>query len=320
MKQRTSLALLLIAVVIGTAAPLYADTKPTVFVSILPQKFFVQQISGELVDVEVMVPPGASPHTYEPKPSQMRKMAKAGAFFTIGIVLEEVWLERITKINPGMSVVHTEAGIEKTAMSGHRHHEGDGDHEEEHNGEHHEDHQEGGTAEAEEHGHDQHGEGGLDPHIWLSPDLVKRQVEVIGSSLENLYPEHAATYRANAHRLMERIDELDAQLRSILESKRGMKFMVFHPSWGYFAESYGLVQVPVEIEGKSPKPAHLKELIELARREQISVIFAQPQLSKKSAEVIAREIGAQVVLIDPLGEDWFANMRAVADKMAAAVR
>jgi zinc transport system substrate-binding protein len=149
---------------------------------------------------------------------------------------------------------------------------------------------------------------------------VKRQAEVISSSLENLDREHAATYGANAQRFLARIDELDAQLRSILESKKGMKFMVFHPSWGYFAESYGLEQVPVEIEGKSPKPAHLKELIELARREQISVIFAQPQLSRKSAQVIAREIDAQVVLIDPLGEDWFANMRAVADKMAAAVR
>ncbi len=320
MKQRTSLALLLIAVVFGAAAPLCADTKPTVFVSILPQKFFVQQISGDLVDVEVMVPPGASPHTYEPKPSQMRKMAEAGAFFTIGIALEEAWLERITKINPDMSVVHTEAGIEKMAMSGNHYHEDDGDHEEEHHEEHHEDHKEGDTVEAEEHGHDQHGEGGLDPHIWLSPDLVKRQAEVIVTSLEHLDPEHAATYRANALRFVERIDELDAQLRSILEAKKGMKFMVFHPSWGYFAESYGLEQVAVEIEGKSPKPAHLKELIELARREKISVIFAQPQFSKKRAEVIAREIGAQVLLIDPLSEDWFANMRAVADKMAAAVR
>ncbi len=320
MGRRTLLALLLIATVFGAAAPLYADPKPTVFVSILPQKFFVQQVSGDLVDVEVMVPPGASPHTYEPKPSQMRKMAEARAFFTIGIALEEAWLERITKINPDMSVVHTEAGIEKLAMSGHHHHEGDGDHQEEHQEEHHEDHKENDTAEARAHEHDQHGEGGLDPHIWLSPELVKRQADVIGSSIENLDPEHAATYHANAQKFMERIDELDAQLRSILESKKGMKFMVFHPSWGYFAESYGLEQVPVEIEGKSPKPAHLKKLIELARREQISVIFAQPQFSKKSAEVIAREIGAQVVLIDPLGEDWFANMKAVADKMAAAVR
>ena len=96
--------------------------------------------------------------------------------------------------------------------------------------------------------------------------------------------------------------------------------MVFHPSWGYFARDYDLQQVAVEIEGKSPKPAHLKALIELARREKISVIFAQPQFSRKSAEVIAREIGAQVVLIDPLGEDWLDNMRMVADKMAAALR
>ncbi|MBT8329418.1 MAG: zinc ABC transporter substrate-binding protein, partial [Desulfofustis sp.] len=258
-----------------------AETKPTVFVSILPQKFFVQQISGELVDVEVMVPPGASPHTYEPKPSQMRKMAKASVFFTIGIALEEAWLERITKINPDMSVVHTEAGIVRIAMSGDHHHEDDGDHKKGHreddHGERLEDHERDGSAEPEGHGQDDHGEDGLDPHIWLSPVLVKRQAEVIGSSLENLDPKHAATYRANNESFMERIDELDAQLRNILDSKKRMKFMVFHPSWGYFAQSYGLEQVPVEIEGKSPKPAHLRELIELARQEQISVIFAQPQ-------------------------------------------
>jgi zinc transport system substrate-binding protein len=323
MKRKISLILLLCAVSIGAASPILAETKPTVFVSILPQKFFVQQIGGDLVDVEVMVPPGASPHTYEPKPSQMRKMAEASAFFTIGIALEEAWLERITEINPDMSVVHTEAGIEKRAMSGHHHHEDDGDHQGEHHdepGEHDDEHKEGSTAEAEEDAHEEHGEDGLDPHIWLAPVLVKNQAEVIGSSLADLDQKHVATYRANTKAFMERIDKLDAQLRNILDSKKGMKFMVFHPSWGYFAQSYGLEQVPVEIEGKSPKPAHLKELIELARQEQISVIFAQPQFSQKSAEVIAREIGAQVVLIDPLGEDWFTNMRAVADKMAAAVR
>ena len=316
MKRKISLILLFCVVVIGGASPLIAENKPTVFVSILPQKFFVQQISGDLVNVEVMVPPGASPHTYEPKPSQMRKLAEASVFFTIGIALEEAWLERITKINPDMSVVHTEAGIEKMAMSGH-HHEDDGDHKE--HEENHDEHKGDDAAEAEEHGHDEHHEDGLDPHIWLSPTLVKLQAEILGNSLVDLDPENTDFYRANQQRFMERVDQLDAELRALLTPMKGMKFMVFHPSWGYFARSYGLEQVPVEIEGKSPKPAHLKELIELARREKISVIFAQPQFSIKSAEVIDRERGAQVVLIDPLGEDWFENMDTVADKMAAAL-
>lgn len=287
----------------GAGTPTLADGAPTVFVSILPQKFFVQQISGDLINVEVMVPPGASPHTYEPKPSQMRKLAESRAYFTIGVALEEAWLDRITRINPEMMVVHTEAGIDRMAMSGDHHHEGE-------------------QAETDEHGHEQgeQAEGGLDPHIWLSPMLVKQQAEVIWTSLEALDPENAAAYKTNFQRFSDRIDELDGQLKRVLEGKKGMKFMVFHPSWGYFARGYELVQVPVEIEGKSPKPAHLRSLIELARREQITVIFAQPQFSRKSAEVIAREIGAQVVLIDPLGENWFENMTVVANKLEAALR
>ena len=299
MKRNFWFAILIALFVYGSGLPSRANASSTVFVSIIPQKYFVQQISGDLLNVEVMVPPGASPHTYEPKPSQMRKLAEARAYFTIGIALEEAWLSRISKINPDMKVVHTEAGIDRMAM-------GDNHHEDEH--------------QDDDHGTHQEEETGLDPHVWLSPALVKSQVETIRTNLATLDPQHAEAYQDNAQRFTKRIDELDTQLRNILAGKEGMKFMVFHPSWGYFARDYGLEQVAVEIEGKSPKPAHLRALIELAREQEISVIFAQPQFSSKSAEVIAREIGAQVVLIDPLGEQWFDNMRMVADKMAAALR
>lgn len=322
MKIINGFAVALFLWVLCAGGPTLAEDTPTVFVSILPQKYFVQQISGDLVKVEVMVPPGASPHTYEPKPSQMRKLADARAFFTIGIALEEAWLDRITKINPNLTVVHTEAGIDRMAMSVDHVHEddeeghGEGDHGEEHgeDGEHGDHHGEEGEA-----GHEDD-EDGLDPHIWLSPALVKQQAEVIRASLESMDPANAPIYQANSQSFINRINALDSQLKEILDGKQGMKFMVFHPSWGYFARSYDLVQVAVEIEGKSPKPAHLKELIELARREQIKVIFAQPQMSKKSAEVIAGEIGAEVVLIDPLGENWFENMTAVAEKLGTALR
>jgi zinc transport system substrate-binding protein len=282
-----------------------SGTGPTLFVSILPQKFFVQQIGGDKFIVEVMVPPGASPHTYEPKPSQMQKLAGARAYFTIGVALEDAWLDRIATINPDMQIVRTEAGIERLAMiedHGHDHHDEAG-------------------AEDGQQGHGEaHQQGGLDPHIWLSPALVKQQALIIRDSLVMLDPDNRELYQENHRRFSQRIDELDGRLRRILKDKKGMKFMVFHPSWGYFAQSYGLQQLPVEIEGKSPKPAYLQNLIELARQHQITVIFAQPQFSRKSAEVIAREIGAEVVLIDPLGENWFDNMTSVADKLSRAVR
>lgn len=283
-------------------SPVLSTAKPTVFVSILPQKFFVQQISGDNVIVEVMVQPGASPHTYEPKPSQMRKLADAQAFFTIGVALEEAWLGKIRTINPDMKVVHTEEGIAKMAMvADHRHEDAS--------------HRDPGKP------HEAHDdEAGLDPHIWLSPELVKIQVKTIADSLVELDSSGAEQYQKNYNRFKARVDELDNRLKSILKGKAGAKFMVFHPSWGYFAQSYGLEQIAVEMEGKSPKPAHLKKLIDQAAEQHITVLFAQPQFSKKSAEMIAREIGGEVILIDPLAEDWFANMAHVVDTLSSALR
>lgn len=351
MKRILFLVAILGICLIWPVSSAWSAKPPTVFVSILPQKYFVQQISGNKVHVEVMVPPGADPHTYEPKPSQMRNLAEAIGYFTIGVELENSLLERITALNPDMIVVHTEDGIERIAMEGSHHHEEedteDGDHahgNEDHHGAHeeHKDHEahkdhEGREGREDHEAHEEHElhedheahrdhgdhgdhENGLDPHIWLSPALVKLQAETIKSALQKLDPDNGAVYDQNYRGFVIRIDELDKRLQSILAGKQGMKFMVFHPSWGYFARSYGLEQVAVEVEGKSPKPAHLQELIEMARREHIDVIFAQPQFSRKSAEVIAREIGAQVVLIDPLGENWFENMTLVTDKLHSALR
>jgi zinc transport system substrate-binding protein len=119
---------------------------------------------------------------------------------------------------------------------------------------------------------------------------------------------------------MREIDELDAELKALFAGRTGEQFMVFHPSWGYFAEAYGLVQVPVEIEGKDPKPAQLQNLIRLAREHRIKAVFVQPQFSAKSAELLAREIGGQIVYADPLAENWAANLREVARKFKAAAR
>lgn len=276
-----------------------AESRSIVFVSILPQKYFVQQISGDRFAVEVMVPPGASPHTYEPKPSQMRKLAASLAYFTIGVELERVWLDKIATINPDMHVFHTDAAIEKIAMAGEPHSH---------------------FADVAEDVHRDEDETGLDPHIWLSPALVKSQAGIIRDSLIQLDPAGEHVYRENFAAFAARLDNLDDRLRQLLEDQQHRKFMVFHPSWGYFAASYGLEQVAVEIEGKQPKPAQLKALIRQARELDITVVFAQPQLSQKSAEVIAREIGGEVVLIDPLAENWFENMSQVADKFSRAAR
>jgi zinc transport system substrate-binding protein len=293
-----------------------------VFVSIVPQKFFVQQIGKELVEVQVMVQPGANPATYEPKPKQMAEISKAAIYFSIGVPFENAWLGKIAAANPGMQVVATDHDIEKLPMVAHHHHEEGGHHETadaHHEADH--DHDEGAVHEKGEHGegHD-HAHGGLDPHVWLSPPLVKIQARSIMAALQAIDPAHGSVYEDNYRRFAATIDALDRQLKQTFAGRQGLQFMVFHPAWGYFAHAYGLAQVPIEIEGKDPKPAQLQRLIEHARASKINVIFVQPQFSAKSAEQIAKAIHGQVLPADPLAEDWTANLRTVAEKFKAALR
>jgi zinc transport system substrate-binding protein len=264
-----------------------------VFVSILPQKYFVQQIGKTHVDVRVMVQPGASPATYEPKPEQMAALSRARAYFAVGVPFEKTWLGKIAAANPDMAVIRTDRGIEKLSMHTHGH--------------------QGPDAHMDD-------PGGLDPHIWLSPPLVKKQARAIFEGLIKIDPAHRPAYEENLAAFLSEIEDLDQALRNLFAGHQGLAFMVFHPSWGYFAHRYGLKQVPIEIEGKEPKPAELGMLITVARREGIQVLFAQPQFSTRSADLIAREIGGRVVLIDPLAMNWPENLRKVANQLRSALK
>lgn len=286
--------LLSAVVFMGPITPAWGRTAgPTrVFVSILPQKYFVKQIGKDRVDVRVMVQPGASPATYEPKPKQLVELSKTDIYFSIGVPFEKVWLKKIAAANPRMKVVHTDHGIVKIPMAANSHHD------------------------QEKH----HNHGILDPHIWLSPPLVKMQAHTILSAFQQVDPSYGTVYQTNYHEFVSRINELDGQLKTLFAGKQGLRFLVFHPAWGYFAHAYGIEQVPIEIEGKDPKPARLKELIEYARENRIRVIFIQPQFSAKSAELVAKEIGGRVAVANPLAEDWMANLRKIANKFEAAIK
>ncbi len=279
-------------------SPVLASETPHVFVSILPQRTFVEHISGDLVEVSVMVMPGASPATYEPTPRQMTTLTKARAYFAIGVPFERAWLPRITSVNPDMDVIHTDQGIEKRPMAAHEHHSGAvrDDHEAPHG------HQ------GEERGQRQ---GGIrDPHVWLAPDLVKVLARNIHDGLVRIDPAHRDAYAHNLDRFLDEIDRLDQTLSTIIarfpEDQRS--FMVFHPAWGYFADQYGLHQIPIESQGKEPSPKQLVDIVKHGRDKGISVVFVQPQFSDASAGVIAREMGAEVVPLDPLAEDWAENL------------
>lgn len=303
--MRFRVVLMVVSLLGAIAATATAAEKIPVFVSILPQKYFVQQIGKDLVTVQAMVQPGASPHTYEPRPRQMADISRTRIYFAIGVSFENVWLPKIAAANPEMTVVHTDQGIEKIAMGAHHHSEAADAHHDE------ETHAEEMHADAS----GRHEDEGRDPHIWLSPALVKIQAQTVLTALQRVDPSHAAIYKANYRDFITAVDALDAQLKKNFSGRKGLEFMVFHPSWGYFARDYGLKEIPVEIEGKDPKPAQLQKVIEHARRNKIKVIFVQPQFSVKSARLVAGEIDGRVIFADPLAEDWAANLLDVAGKI-----
>ncbi len=276
---------------ISFLSPVSAENPLKVTVSILPQKYFVEKIGEDLIDISVMVPPGFSPATYEPKPKQMVKLTKSKIYFAIGVSFEAVWLKKFAGVNPEMRIIATQNGIEKIPMM--RHLQDD----ERHRGK--------AVAHA----------GIKDPHIWLSPPLVMLQARNILNALMRGDPAHRKTYEDNYKKFISNVVDLDLKIRNqFTETDRGTRFMVYHPAWGYFAKAYGLIQIPVEMEGKKPTPKGLQQLILDAKRDGIKVVFVQPQFSTKSAQTIAKAIGGRVVFADPLAFDWAKNLLMVAQQ------
>lgn len=289
--------MLILPMGITVPSPVFGGNPLKVFVSILPQKYFVERIGGDRVEVSVMVLPGSNPATYEPKPRQMVSLTQSRLYFAIGVPFEAVWLERLAHASPGMQIVSTQSGIERIPMETGSHHHG---------------HQ--GTPERDS-------GGGRDPHIWLSPPLVMIQARNILYALLKADPDNRPLYEANYKRFITELVDLDLKIGRLF-SDRGTdrRFMVYHPAWGYFAETYGLVQIAVEIEGKQPTPKALQRLIHNARQDGIKAVFVQPQFAVKSAETIAQAIGGRVIIADPLAIDWKRNLLQVAEQFGSALR
>jgi zinc transport system substrate-binding protein len=250
-----------------------------VTVSILPQAYFVTEIGGSLVSVNVMVEPGANPATYEPRASQMRALSGSDCYVSIGVPFEGAWLDRITAANPAMRLVDSTTDVELRYFPN----------------------------------------GVVDPHIWLSPRRVAIQAQTIAQALIELDPDHEAEYLANLKRFQGEAEALDRRINEILAPHTGAAFVVSHPSWAYFGEDYSLEMIPIEVGGQEPSAAELTDLVRRAQRERVRVVFAQPQFSTVAAEIVAAELGGEVLLIDPLAEDWTANLQEVAETMAGAL-
>ncbi len=255
--------------------------------TIIPLGEFVSAVGGERVDVSVLVPPGAEPHTFEPSPSQIRQVADADIYFKNGVGLEN-WVDNIIGVNPQMLVVDTSRNVSLIT----------------------------GTGEAMS----ADGSIAMDSHIWLSPRRAMIQVQNICDGLIAVDPAGRGYYINNRDSYIAELRELDAYLNSTFAGTKKKKFIVLHPAWIYFARDYGLEQIAIETEEKEPGPRYLAEVVDTARANNITTVFVEPQYNPKMAEVIAKEIGGTVVSIDDLAPNYADNLRTVGEKIRESLR
>jgi len=267
-----------------------AFAKPIVLVSILPQETFVKKIAKESVDVITMVPPGSSPHSYEPKASQMRALSNAKLYFSIGVEFEHAWLKKFLAQNGALKIVDMNQNIQKIQMLEPHHHHNEAEHHEE--------------------------EDGIDPHTWTSPKNVAIMARNIYEALVQIDPKNEPYFKKNLREFLSEIDATHTSIKKLLKKSPNKTFMVFHPSWGYFADTYGLTQIAVEVNGKNPKPKEMVMIIEEAKENKIKTIFTQPEFSDKSAATIAQETDAKLYKISPLAPNWSQNLLKMADALA----
>lgn len=264
--------------------------KILVAASIPPLADFARRVGGNHVQVETLVPPGASPHTFQITPKQMEFVGKADLLVLNGLNLE-MWARQVVDAaeNPRLVVVDTSKGISTLGST------------------------------------DQH-EVGANPHIWLDPIRAIRQVEAIRSAMIKVDPAHRRDYESNARRYIARLKQLDKDIRRQVNTFKSKDFVAFHPAWVYLAQRYGLVEAGV-IEanpGREPSVKELAGIVKTARRLHARVVFAEPQFSPKAAEMIAEATGAKVMYLDPLGKppdyDYINTMRWNLKQMAKALK
>jgi zinc transport system substrate-binding protein len=249
----------------------YEKGGSVITVSIPPFKYFVEAIGGDDFTVNVMVPAGASPHNYEPVPEQVNMLSRSLAYISNGYLgFEITWLDRFYETNREMKKLNLGEKIDLIA--------------------------------AEEHsGHDHEG---ADPHYWVSPACAMIMASSVKELLCELKPEQKQSYETNYAELVKKIKEIDIKARELFSGVTNKTFMIFHPTLGYLARDYGLTQVAVESEGKEPSPAQLKSLIDTARENNLRHIFVQKGFDEKNARAIASDTGADLMIIDPMMENW----------------
>jgi zinc transport system substrate-binding protein len=261
------------------------DNRPVITVSILPQKYLVERVTGDKFRINVLVPPGASAETYEPTPMQVRDLAGSAIYFRIGYMeFERTLISSLQTQNPEVKFVNTADGTNLIA------------------------------AEIVDHGDHVH-HYGVDPHIWLSVPEVMIQAGNILEAVIDKDPENQDLYMNNFSNFMEELVSLHHELTEKFGDLKHRTFLIFHPALGYFARDYGLTQISIEQEGKNPTAANMRKIIDVARETGINDVLIQMEFERENAKTVARELGGEVIEIDPLSENWMDNMTEIAEKL-----
>jgi len=276
-----ALGLLLVAGCSNQPSTERGNEKNVVAVTVLPQKALVEAVCGDLAEVVTIVPPGNSPGNYEPTPQEMENFSRASVYFTIGVPTEKA---NILPKAEDMKIVDLPAWV------------------------------------AKEYSDREFSPGKRDPHIWLSPKRAKVMVEVIAETMAGLDADNAQTYQDNAEAFLKELDRVDAEITETFATIQNKTFIVFHPAYGYFADDYGLRMYALEENGKEATPQHLQDMIDLARAENIKVIFSQAEIDSKQPDAFAEEIGGEKIMLEPLSEDYIANLEHMAKAISGAVQ
>lgn len=250
------------------------DDKPIVAATIFPLADLVKQLGGDAIRVVTLLPAGASPHTFEPTPKEMKAVSEAGLLVSIGAGLD-VWGQKLIQAaGDGVPEVVIAEGLELLPMRDHHH--------------------------GEEYHHEEHG----DPHVWLDPVLVREEIAPrLAEALMERWPVLADSIRVNLAEFQRELEELDREFRQGLASCPERQFISFHATWGYLAHRYGLEEIAsvLEYPGQEPSARWLAKLTDLAGAEGVRVLIIEPQFNPQPGELVAGEIGGKVFVMDPLG-------------------
>lgn len=268
--------------------------KPLITVSIPPQAYFVEKIADSSVDINILVPQNSDEHNLDFKPKTIENLEKSDIYFTTGLEFEKPLIEKFKDMFKNLLIVDTTKDIPLMSSNfSHEHH---------HNK------------------YKQHEHQAQDPHVWLDPILVKSQAQIIAKALSEKYPQNKAMYESNLERFQNELIAIDARIREELEGLTNRQFIIYHPSWGYFAKRYNLVQVPVEIGGKEPKIRDLQKIITLCKQKNIKVIFTQVGFPDSATKMLAKECGANVASLNHLSKDWERELLKSAQELSKALK